>query len=480
MKIYFVSLGCDKNLVDAEKMLGSLAEHGYGFTDDVEAADIAVVNTCCFIKDAQLESVQVILELAERRRAGALSALIVAGCMAQRYRDEIRKEVPEVDAVIGTSAIDAIVRAAEDVTGGAADGAPLREDIANISRGGARAGAEDGSDRIYMQPLDRPEHGGQKRILTTGGHIGYLKIAEGCSKCCTYCAIPGFRGSYRSVPEEELLTEARALAAEGVKELILVAQETTVYGTDLYGEKRLPKLLHELCGIEGFRWIRILYCYPEEITDELIETMASEPKIVHYLDMPIQHASDEVLRRMGRRTNRRELEDIIGRLRERIPDICLRTTLITGFPGETEQDHRRLLAFVRKMKFDRLGVFTYSKEDGTPAAKLRPQIPARVKKQRRKEIMLLQQEIAFRKARRMKGQVMDAMIEGRLADDGSAGKRADRWREVYTARTGRDAPEVDGILFIETEPGKELMTGDFLKVRITGSEGYDLIGEPAT
>ncbi|WP_130836694.1 30S ribosomal protein S12 methylthiotransferase RimO [Lachnoclostridium sp. Marseille-P6806] len=478
MKIYFVSLGCDKNLVDAEKMLGSLAEHGHSFTDDVEAADIAVVNTCCFVKDAQMESVQVILEMAERRRAGSLSALIVAGCMAQRYRDEIRKEVPEVDAVIGTSAIDAIVRAAEDVTGDLSrDSTPGSGN--SLSREALPAGTKSASERIYMQPLDRPEHGGQKRILTTGGHIGYLKIAEGCSKCCTYCAIPSFRGPYRSVPEEELLTEARALAAEGVKELILVAQETTVYGTDLYGEKRLPELLHALCRIEGFRWIRILYCYPEEITDELIETMASEPKIVHYLDMPVQHASDEVLRRMGRRTNRRELEDIIGRLRERIPDICLRTTLITGFPGETEQDHRRLLAFIRKMKFDRLGVFTYSKEDGTPAAKLRPQIPARVKKQRQKEIMLLQQEVAFRKARRMKGQIMDAMIEGRLADDGTVGKRADRWHEVYTARTGRDAPEVDGILFIETEPGKEFVTGDFVRVRITGSEGYDLIGEPA-
>ena len=312
--------------------------------------------------------------------------------------------------------------------------------------------------------------------MSAGGQVAYLKIAEGCDKHCTYCAIPGFRGPYRSVPIDELLAEANDLAAQGVKELILVAQETTVYGVDLYGKKKLPELLNKLCKIDGFRWIRILYCYPEEITDELIDTIAAQPKIVHYLDMPIQHASDEILKRMGRRTTRAELEEIIGKLRNKIPDICIRTTLITGFPGETDADQKKLVAFVKKMKFDRLGVFTYSKEDGTPAAKMKPQIRASVKKHHRDEIMSLQQEIAFRKARKMKGQILEAIVEGRLADDGTDSGRADKWHEIYTARTYRDAPDVDGMLFIEAEPGTELMTGDFVTVMIIGADGYDLIG----
>ena len=452
--IYFVSLGCDKNLVDSEKMTGALSDHGYAFTDDIEAADIAVVNTCCFVKDAQMESVQTILELADRRKKGSLKALIVAGCMAQRYQNDIREEIPEVDAIIGTSAIDEISLAVDEVL------------KSNINR----------DTHLYIEPLDRPEHGGQKRVLSAGGQVAYLKIAEGCNKCCTYCAIPSFRGSYRSVPMEELLAEANDLAAQGVKELILVAQETTVYGVDLYGGKKLPELLEKLCKIDGFRWVRILYCYPEEITDELIDTIALQPKIVHYLDMPIQHASDEILKRMGRRTTRAELEEIIGRLRTKIPDICIRTTLITGFPGETEADQKKLVAFVKKMKFDRLGVFTYSKEDGTPAARMKPQIRASVKKQHRDEIMSLQQEIAFRKARKMKGQILEAIVEGRLADDGTDSGRADKWHEIYTARTYRDAPDVDGMLFIEAEPGTELMTGDFVTVMIIGADGYDLIG----
>lgn len=452
--IYFVSLGCDKNLVDSEKMTGALSEHGYAFTDDIETADIAVVNTCCFVKDAQMESVQTILELADRRKKGSLKALIVAGCMAQRYQSDIRNEIPEVDAIIGTSAIDEISLAVDEV---------LKSCINKDAH-------------LYIEPLDRPEHGGQKRVLSAGGQVAYLKIAEGCDKHCTYCAIPGFRGPYRSVPIDELLAEANDLAAQGVKELILVAQETTVYGVDLYGKKKLPELLNKLCKIDGFRWIRILYCYPEEITDELIDTIAAQPKIVHYLDMPIQHASDEILKRMGRRTTRAELEEIIGKLRNKIPDICIRTTLITGFPGETDADQKKLVAFVKKMKFDRLGAFTYSKEDGTPAAKMKPQIRASVKKHHRDEIMSLQQEIAFRKARKMKGQILEAIVEGRLADDGTDSGRADKWHEIYTARTYRDAPDVDGMLFIEAEPGTELMTGDFVTVMIIGADGYDLIG----
>jgi ribosomal protein S12 methylthiotransferase len=446
MKIYFVSLGCDKNLVDSEKMLGELSEHGYEFTDDEETADIAAVNTCCFIHDAQQESVDTILELAERRKSGQLKALIVTGCLAQRYQKDIVQEIPEVDAVLGTTAIDEIVRTVDAVlkrSRGKIDSDPVR--------------------KVHLEDLSRPEHGGQKRILTTPGAVGYLKIAEGCDKHCTYCVIPSVRGPYRSVPMEELLQEASSLAAQGVKELILVAQETTVYGIDLYGRKRLPDLLKKLCAIDGIEWIRILYCYPEEITDELIETIADEPKILHYLDMPIQHASDAILKAMGRRTNRAELEEIIARIRSRIPDICLRTTLITGFPGENGQDHRHLLAFVKKMKFDRLGVFTYSKEDGTPAAAMRPQVPARIKKQRQKELMLAQQEIAFRKAGKMKKKQLQAIVEGKLVGE-----------DVYTARTYRDAPGVDGLLFIETP--RELMSGDMVNVTVTGSKGYDLTG----
>lgn len=449
MNIYFVSLGCDKNLVDTEKMLGALTSHGYSFTGDVEAADIAVVNTCCFIKDAQTESVEAILEMADRKKSGLLKGLIVAGCLAQRYRDDIEKEVPEVDVVLGTTAIDRIVEAADDI---------LRKQ----------------GHEILTESLDKPATGGEARVLTTGGHYGYLRIAEGCNKWCTYCVIPSVRGPYRSVPMEQVLAEAKELAERGVKELILVAQETTLYGTDLYGEKRLPALLRGLAAIDGIRWIRLLYCYPEEITDELIDTIAAEPKVLHYLDMPIQHASDEVLRRMGRHTTRKDLEEVIGKIRAKIPDCCLRTTLITGFPGETETDHRHLLAFVRKMKFDRLGVFPYSREDGTPAAKMKPQIKAAVKRQRRKELMLAQQEIAFRKARKQKNRILDAIVEGRIAED----QVMDVSRPgafVYTARTYMDAPDVDGMLFLETS--RDLMTGDFVSVRITGSRGYDLIGE---
>lgn len=449
MNIYFVSLGCDKNLVDTEKMLGALTSHGYSFTGDVEAADIAVVNTCCFIKDAQTESVEAILEMADRKKSGLLKGLIVAGCLAQRYRDDIEKEVPEVDVVLGTTAIDRIVEAADDI---------LRKQ----------------GHEILTESLDKPATGGEARVLTTGGHYGYLRIAEGCNKWCTYCVIPSVRGPYRSVPMEQVLAEAKELAERGVKELILVAQETTLYGTDLYGEKRLPALLHGLAAIDGIRWIRLLYCYPEEITDELIDTIAAEPKVLHYLDMPIQHASDDVLRRMGRHTTRKDLEEVIGKIHAKIPDCCLRTTLITGFPGETETDHRHLLAFVRKMKFDRLGVFPYSREDGTPAAKMKPQIKAAVKRQRRKELMLAQQEIAFRKARKQKNRILDAIVEGRIAED----QVMDVSRPgafVYTARTYMDAPDVDGMLFLETS--RELMTGDFVSVRITGSRGYDLIGE---
>ena len=438
MKILFISLGCDKNLVDSEVMLGMLTGKGYEITDDENEADVVVVNTCCFIGDAKEESIHNILEMAELRKAGDIKALIVTGCLAQRYKEEVQTEIPEVDAIIGTTAIDAIVETLEDVLAG--------------------------QGHNHIEDINRTPVYDKSRIVTTGGHYAYLKIAEGCDKRCSYCIIPKVRGNYRSIPMESLLEEARKLVEFGAKELILVAQETTLYGKDLYGEKSLPRLLHELCKIDGLYWIRILYCYPEEITDELIETIHTEEKVCHYLDIPIQHASDNILKRMGRRTNQAELRDMIARLRERIPDICLRTTLITGFPGETQEDHEELMAFVDEMEFDRLGVFTYSAEEDTPAAEFEDQIEEEIKKDRQAEIMELQQEIAFEKAENAVGRTVLAMIEGKLPDE-----------NAYAARTYMDAPNVDGLVFVQTS--RELMTGDFVKVKITGSYEYDLIGE---
>ena len=443
MKILFVSLGCDKNLVDSEEMLGSLREKGFSFTDDENEADAAIVNTCCFIMDAQKESIDQILSLAQLRTEGRLKALIVTGCMAQRYKDEVLKEIPEVDAVIGTTAESRIAEILEEIL--AADGPAGSNGHLLVENENERTGTR------------------ADRVVTTGGYYSYLKIAEGCDKCCTYCVIPSIRGRYRSVPKEELVEQAKVLASKGIKELILVAQETTLYGTDLYGHKALPELLRDLAQIEGIEWIRLMYCYPEEITVEIAEAMRNIPKVLHYIDMPIQHASDSILKKMGRRTDKQELKQKIAMLREMMPDICLRTTLITGFPGEKEEDHRELLDFVREMRFDRLGVFTYSKEEGTPAAKMSPQIPARVRKKRQKELMLLQQQIAFETAADMEGRELEVLVEGQLVGE-----------QVYLARTYKDAPGIDGAVFIETQ--RELMTGDLVKVKITGSREYDLIG----
>ena len=437
MKILFISLGCDKNLVDSEVMLGLLASRGYEMIDDEQEADIIVVNTCCFIHDAKQESVDNILEMAEYKKTGKLKALIVTGCLAERYRQEIIDEIPEVDAVLGTTAYDQILDAVDE--------------------------ALEGKHFLEMEDLQALPVVDTKRQITTGGHFAYMKIAEGCDKHCTYCIIPKIRGTYRSVPMEQLIKEAEELAAQGVKELILVAQETTLYGKDLYGEKSLHKLLKELCKVSGIQWIRILYCYPEEITDELIQVIKEEPKICHYLDLPIQHANDEILKRMGRRTSKQELIDIVTKLRKEIPDICLRTTLITGFPGETEEQHQELVEFVDEMEFDRLGVFTYSPEEDTPAATMPDQIDEEVKLERQAELMELQQEIAFDTAENMIGREMLVMIEGKIADE-----------PAYVGRTYRDAPKVDGLIFVET--GELLMSGDFAKVTVTGAEEYDLIG----
>lgn len=438
MNVLFISLGCDKNLVDTEVMLGLLASKGHQMTDDETQADVIVINTCCFIHDAKEESIQTILEMAEYKKEGRLKALIVTGCLAQRYKNEIVEEIPEVDAVLGTTSYDKITEAIDE--------------------------ALKGHVMVEMTDIDALPKVETTRLVTTGGHFAYLKIAEGCDKHCTYCIIPKIRGNFRSVPMEQLLKEAKELAEQGVKELILVAQETTLYGKDIYGEKSLPKLLKELCKIPGIQWIRILYCYPEEITDELIQVMKEEKKICHYLDLPIQHASNAILKRMGRRTSKEQLVEIIAKLRREIPDIALRTTLITGFPGETEEQHEELLDFVDEMQFDRLGVFTYSPEEDTPAAEMDGQIEEEVKEDRQAEIMELQQDIAFDLAEDMIGREVLVMIEGKVADE-----------NAYVGRTYKDAPNVDGLIFVNTE--EELMSGDFVKVKVTGALEYDLIGE---
>lgn len=438
MKILFISLGCDKNLADSEEMLGLLQSRGYEFTDDEKEAEVIIVNSCCFINDAKEESINTILDMAQCKIHFKCQALIVTGCLAQRYRDEIYKEIPEVDAVLGTSAYDGILDAVE--------------------------GALEGSKPQVFQDLDRLPDIKTERIVTTGGYYAHLKIAEGCDKHCTYCIIPKIRGNYRSIPMEKLIRQAEMLASKGVKELIIVAQETTMYGKDIYGEKILHKLLKELCKIDGIMFIRLLYCYPEEIYDELIQTMKEEKKICHYIDMPIQHCSDSILKRMGRRTNKQEIMEIVGKLRKEIPDIIIRTTLITGFPGETEDDFEEMMDFVDEMEFDRLGVFTYSPEEGTPAASFENQVEEEVKADRQCELMELQQDIAFEKSEKKIGREMLAIIEGKVADE-----------NAYIGRTYMDAPNIDGYVFINT--GEALMTGDFVRVKITGASDYDLIGE---
>lgn len=440
MKILFISLGCDKNLVDSEEMLGMLRKEHFEFTDDEAEADVIVINTCCFVNDAKEESIETILQMAEYRKNGVCKALIVTGCLAQRYKDEIIKEIPEVDAVLGTSSYDSIV------------------DAVKTALEGRRYELYSSLDKLIVEETDR--------VLTTGGYFAYLKIAEGCNKSCTYCIIPKIRGRYRSVPMEELISSAEQLVRGGAKELILVAQETTLYGADLYGKKMLPELLKKLCEISGLVWIRLLYCYPEEITDELIEVIKNESKICKYIDMPIQHANDRILKLMGRRTNKKELVEKISKLRTEIPDIVIRTTLISGFPTETEEEHEELLDFIDEMEFDRLGVFTYSPEENTKAAEMQGQIPEELKVKRRNEVMKLQQDIVFEKGETMIGKKVPVMIEGKLVDE-----------NAYIGRTYMDAPNVDGNIFVVTD--EELLTGDFVKVFITGSQDYDLIGEIA-
>ena len=434
MNILFISLGCDKNLVDSEFMLGKLTKAGHQLVDDEMQADVIIVNSCCFINDAKEESIQTILEMAQYKEIGRLKKLIVTGCLSQRYQDEIFKEIPEVDAILGTNSYEHILDVIE------------------------------GKKCAYFDTLDTLPASDSKRLLSTPGHYAHLKIAEGCNKQCAYCIIPSIRGPYRSVPMEILIEQAKELVASGVKELILVAQETTLYGIDLYGKKSLHLLLDELNKISGLYWIRIMYCYPEEIYDELIQSIKHNEKVCHYLDMPIQHANDDVLKRMNRRTNHQELVEHIEKIRKEIPDICLRTTLISGFPGETKENHEELMQFVNDMEFDRLGAFTYSAEENTPAAEFDNQIDEELKEEWKDEIMELSEEVIYDKNQRLINQEFLAMIEGKVADENS-----------YVGRTYRDAPGIDGYVFIQTD--EELVTGDFVRVRITGAYEYDLIGE---
>lgn len=438
MNIFFVSLGCDKNLVDSEMMITSLRKNGFVLTDDIDDADVIVVNTCCFIGDAKEESINTLIEMGGYKE-GRCKLLVAAGCLAQRYHNEIKEDIPEVDLIVGTMGYEDLSEKINEALGGKG----VLESLKDI-------------DYLPTPLTDRDS--------MSGGYYAYLKIAEGCDKCCTYCVIPKVRGHYRSVPIDNLIAQAKHLVANGAKELILVAQETTLYGKDIYGEKSLPKLLEELSKIDELKWIRILYCYPEEITDELISAIKNLPKVCHYLDMPIQHGSDDVLRRMGRWTNREQIEKTVAKLREEIPDIALRTTLITGFPGETEDDFEQVKEFVKKMEFDRLGVFTYSREEDTPAAEMDGQIDEEVKEARRDEIMQIQQDIAFDKSNSRVGEIYEVMIEGRLPDEG-----------VYIARTYMDAPDVDGYVFIQSD--YNLDSGDFVKVEVTRSDEYDLIAE---
>lgn len=438
MKLLFISLGCDKNLVDSEFMIGMLTQEGIELTDNEEDADIIIVNSCCFIGDAKEESINTILEMAEYRKHGKCKSLIVTGCLAQRYQDEVLKEIPEVDAILGTNSYDSIFEAVKETL--------------------------DHHKYQNLHTLEGLPSLNTKRVVTTGGHFAYLKISEGCNKNCTYCVIPSVRGRYRSVPMEELVAQARELVAGGVKELILVAQETTLYGVDLYGKKSLHLLLDELNKIDGLFWIRIMYCYPEEIYEELIDSIIRNKKVCHYLDLPIQHCNDDILKRMNRKTTKQDIIDMSNHLRERIPDITLRTTLICGFPGETEEAHEELMQFVNDMEFDRLGAFTYSPEEGTRAFDMPNQIDEETKAEWQADVMELQEEVIFDKNKTLKGMETYAFIEGRVADE-----------NAYIGRTYRDAPNVDGYIFINTD--EELMTGDIVKVKVVGAYEYDLIGE---
>ncbi|MBS4868083.1 MAG: 30S ribosomal protein S12 methylthiotransferase RimO [Eubacterium sp.] len=441
-KISFVSLGCDKNLIDSEIMLGLIDEDGYTITYDDSEADIIIINSCGFIMDANQEAIDKVLEMADYKKEGHCKALIVTGCMAQRYKDEIFEALPEVDAVVGTGDFESI----GDVIKRLLEGEKQVKLVTN------------------KEHLLNPDNS-YKRIITTTGGFSYLKIAEGCDNHCTYCTIPSLRGHYRSRTIDSLVKEAEILASKGVRELILIAQDTSLYGSDIYGKKSLPELLRKLSQIEDIKWLRILYCYPENITDELIDEMASNPKVLHYLDMPIQHSEDRILKLMGRRSTNAGLKKIIGKMREKMPDMCIRTTLITGFPSETQDEFKAQCDFIKEVKFDRLGVFTYSPEDGTPAARMDNQIDEDVKAERKDYLLQVQKGVSVNICQQYVGKILEVIVEGKIEDDDN----------VYCGRSYRDCYEIDGFVFFKSED--ELLAGDFYKIKITEAGDYDLIGE---
>lgn len=437
IKVGMVSLGCSKNLVDSERMLYKLRKKGYELVTEPGLADIAVVNTCGFIQSAKEEAIETILELGKLKEDGTLKKIIITGCLTERYRQEAAELFPEADAVIGIGNNKDIVDVLDHV-------------LAN-------------ERYINFAPKLDAELTGE-RIISTLPFFAYLKIAEGCSNCCTYCAIPQIRGKYRSVPMEDVLSEAKWLAENGVSEIIVIAQDTTRYGEDLYGESKLPELLREIAKIDGIRWIRVLYCYPERITDELLDTIANEEKIVKYLDIPIQHCNGEVLERMNRWGDEAQLTALFEKIRAKVPGIILRTTLITGFPGETEEQFTELAEFVQKIRFDRLGCFAYSREDGTKAYDFPNQVDEEVAAHRADIIMEQQMLISAQNNEKRLGTKTCAVVEG-----------FDRFGECYFGRTEADAPDIDGKLFFSSE--KPLNVGDYVNVEITDTLDYDLIGE---
>jgi ribosomal protein S12 methylthiotransferase len=435
IKIGFVSLGCNKNLCDTENMMGLLAENGFEITPNPEEAEVVVVNTCGFIESAQQESIDTILEMAQYKEKNC-TLLVVCGCLAQRFAEEIRQEMPEVDVIVGTTAFDEIVEA-------------INEGLK-------------GKKNSYIYDINKDVMENLPRIRTTPRAVAYLKIAEGCDNKCTYCAIPYIRGKYRSRSEENILAEAEALAADGVREIIVVAQDTTRYGIDLYGEKRISQLLRKLCKILGIEWVRVHYSYPEEIDEELIKTISEEDKIVKYLDIPVQHGASSVLKRMGRKTTRSRLEELVKKLRTQIPDITLRTSIIAGFPGETEEEFEELCDFLESVKFDRVGVFAYSCEEGTPAAKMNGQLPEEIKEARRDKVMELSQRISLERNNSMIGKTVRVITEGFEEN-------------LYYGRSGGESIEIDPKIYFGAH--RELNAGDFVDVTIKSADIYDLYGE---
>ena len=437
IKVGMVSLGCPKNQMDAELMLAKLEQAGYEITAESGLADVVIVNTCGFIEDAKQESIDNILEFAQLKKEGQIKRIIVTGCLAERYQQELVSELPECDGVLGLGANGDIVEAVRKATDG---------------------------ESVYRFPPKECWSLEGDRLQTTPHFFAYLRIADGCDNRCTYCAIPLIRGGLKSRPMENILAEAKKLVADGVKELVLIAQDTTIYGQDLYGEVRLPALLRELCRIEGLQWIRLLYCYPEHVTEELLDVMASEEKVLPYMDMPLQHASGKVLRAMNRPGDRETLTALVRRIRERVPGITLRTTVMTGFPGETKKDFEELCAFIQDARFERLGCFAYSAEEGTPAANLPDQIPEKVKCRRRDIVMEEQSRISDRHNEAMIGKTLTVLVES-----------FDKYAECWFGRSEGDAPDIDGKVFFAAT--KRVQPGDFVQVTVTDTMDWDLIGE---